>query len=176
VQTLVSREVNPVYPTVVTIGKIAAGTAANVIADSATLEGTIRTTLPEVRDHVHDGLRRMARAVGELHNAQIEVTINPGYPPVVNSAREATIAQHAALQVAGSEGVVPQDHPSLGAEDFAFYLQSIPGCYVRFGARIQDREYIPLHSPAFDIDEEVLKVGAAFFDEVARAALSEYRR
>jgi hippurate hydrolase len=175
IQTLVSREVNPVYPTVVTIGKVQAGTAANVIADSATLEGTIRTTLPSVREHVHNGLRRMARALADLHNASIEVTITEGYPPVLNSAREAKIAQRAALKVAGSEGVVPQDYPSLGAEDFAYYLQEFPGCYVRFGARLRDREYIPLHSPAFDIDEGVLKVGAAFFDQVVREALIEYQ-
>jgi hippurate hydrolase len=175
IQTLVSREVNPVYPTVVTIGKVQAGSAANVIADSATLEGTIRTTLPSVREHIHNGLRRMGRALAELHNARIEVTITEGYPPVLNNARETRIAQRAALKVVGGEGVVAQDYPSLGAEDFAYYLQELPGCYVRFGARLHGREYIPLHSPAFDIDEEVLKVGAAFFDQVVREALAEYR-
>ncbi|UCH54355.1 MAG: amidohydrolase [Pseudomonadota bacterium] len=176
IQTLVSREVNPIHPTVVTIGKVEAGTAANVIADSATLEGTIRTTSPSVREHIHSGLRRMGRALAELHNARIEVTITEGYPPVLNSARETGIAQRAALRVVGREAVVPQDHPSMGAEDFAYYLQEIPGCYVRFGARLRDGEYIPLHSPAFDIDEEVLKIGAAYFDQVAREALTEYRR
>jgi metal-dependent amidase/aminoacylase/carboxypeptidase family protein len=64
----------------------------------------------------------------------------------------------------------------MGSEDFSFYLQQLPGCYVRFGARIRENEYIPLHSPAFDIDENVLKIGAAFFNQVAREALTEYRR
>jgi hippurate hydrolase len=67
------------------------------------------------------------------------------------------------------------DHPSMGSEDFSFYLQKMPGCYVRIGARIAEKEYIPLHSPAFDIDEDALKVGAAFFDEVTRLAVREYR-
>jgi len=174
-QTLVSREVNPVYPSVVTIGRIQAGSAANVIAEEAELEGTIRTTLPEVRDHIHKGVHRMGKALAELHNAKITVHISEGYPPVVNTRREAQIALRAARQVVGDEGLMAMDHPSMGSEDFSFYLGELPGCYVRFGARIKEGEYIPLHSPAFDINEEALKVGAAFFDQVAREALDEYR-
>jgi hippurate hydrolase len=176
VQTLVSREINPVYPSVVTIGKVQAGSAPNVIAEEALLEGTIRTTLPDVRQHIHQGLNRMAKALGELHNATIGVDISEGYPPVVNSSREANVALRAARAVVGDAGVMTMDHPSMGAEDFAYYLAELPGCYVRFGARLQEQEYIPLHSPAFDVDEGVLKVGAAFFDEVTREALREYGR
>jgi hippurate hydrolase len=176
IQTLVSREVNPVFPSVVTIGRVEAGTAANVIAEDAVLEGTIRTTRPEVRDHLHRGLQRMGKALGESHNARIEVHISEGYPPVINSARETEIARRAVCATVGEAGVAAMDYPSMGAEDFSFYLQQLPGCYVRFGARLRDNDYIPLHSPAFDIDENVLKVGAAFFDQVARDALAEYRR
>lgn len=175
-QTLVSREINPVYPSVVTIGTVRAGSAPNVIAEHAKLEGTIRTTLPEVRDHLHAGLRRVARAMGELHNAEVDVRISEGYPPVVNTSREAQIAHRAAQTVVGEAGLVAMDHPSMGSEDFSYYLHQIPGCYVRFGARIQEREYLPLHSPEFDINEDVLKVGAAFFDQVIRVALEEYNR
>jgi amidohydrolase len=175
-QTLVSREINPVYPTVVTIGKVEAGSAPNVIAETAELQGSIRTTLPAVRDHIHTGIRRMAKAMGELHNAEIEVQIQAGYPPVVNSPREAQIAHRAARSVVGEAGLMAMDHPSMGSEDFSFFLQEMPGCYVRFGARHGDREYVPLHSPSFDIDEEVLKVGADYFAAVAREAIDEYRR
>ncbi len=166
IQTLVSREVNPVYPSVVTVGMVHAGSAPNVIAEEAYLEGTIRTTLSTVRDLIHDGLKRMASAMGELHNADVNLEISPGYPPVVNTAREAAIAHRAAETVVGREGLMPIDHPSMGSEDFSYYLEKMPGCYVRLGARRRDDEYIPLHSPEFDINEEVLKVGAAFFDEV----------
>lgn len=176
VQTLVSREINPIYPSVVTIGKVQAGSAPNVIAEEALLEGTIRTTLADVRQHIHHGLNRMAKAFGALHNATISVDISEGYPPVVNSSREANIALCAARVVVGDAGLMTMDYPSMGAEDFAYYLAELPGCYVRFGARLQEQEYIPLHSPAFDVDEGVLKVGAAFFDEVAREALREYGR
>lgn len=176
IQTLVSREINPVYPSVVTIGKVQAGTAANVIAEEAILEGTIRTTRADVRAHLHHGMQRMGRAIADLHNARVTVHITEGYPPVMNSPREAEIAQRAARRVVGEAGLAAMDYPSMGAEDFAFYLHELPGCYVRFGARIREDEYIPLHSPAFDVNEEVLKVGAAFFEQVAREALAEYAR
>ena len=173
VQTLVSREINPAHPSVITIGRVEAGSAGNVIAEEAILRGTIRTTLPEVRKHLKDGLKRIARATAELHNATIKVEMREGYPPVVNGEKETKIARRAAVNVVGKEGVVPMDHPSMGAEDFAYYLKEIPGCYVRFGARREGWENIPLHSPSFDFDEGVLKIGADYFDEVVRAATDE---
>ncbi|MCP9927530.1 M20 family metallopeptidase [Cyanobium sp. CH-040] len=169
-QTLVSREIDPVHPSVVTIGQVQAGSAPNVIAETAVLEGSIRTTLPAVRDQLHAGLRRMARALGDLHGAEVEVTLQSGYPPVVNTAAEARLAERAARQVVGDAGLMALDHPSMGSEDFAYYLERIPGCYVRFGARPEGSPYVPLHSPAFDIDEGVLPVGAAFFEAVVREA------
>jgi hippurate hydrolase len=174
VQTLVSREINPAYPSVVTIGKVEAGSAGNVIAEEATLQGTIRTTNLEVQNYLNDGLKRIATAVGELHNARIEVEIRHGYPPVINTERETEIARRAVVKLLGSKGLVAMDYPSMGAEDFSYYLLHVPGCYVRFGACQQGCENIPLHSPSFDFDEEALKVGAAFFEQVVREAIAEY--
>ncbi len=176
IQTLVSREIDPVYPSVVTIGRVQAGTAPNVIAEEAVLEGTIRTTHLQTRKHIHHGLTRMAKALGALHNAEVDITITEGYPPVVNTQREAQLAERAARAVVGDAGLVTMDHPSMGSEDFSYYLHEIPGCFVRLGCRRSEQGYTPLHSPAFDIDEGVLKVGAAFFDELVRVALSEYPR
>ncbi|MGK7908496.1 MAG: M20 family metallopeptidase [Synechococcus sp.] len=174
IQTLVSREINPAHPSVVTVGKVEAGSAGNVIAEEATLQGSIRTTTPDVRAHLIEGLQRMAKAVGDLHNAQIQVEIREGYPPVVNTAREAEIARRAVLAAFGPEGLAEMDQPSMGSEDFSYYLQQVPGCYVRFGARREGWENIPLHSPSFDFDEEAMKYAAAFFDRVAREALQAY--
>src|SRR5690606_11479637 len=100
-QTLVSRETDPLWPTEVTIGRVSAGTAANVIAADALLEGTIRTTSPSERARVHRGIRRMAEATGTLHNASVTVDLVEGSPPVVNTAREAEIARAAAEAVVG---------------------------------------------------------------------------
>ncbi len=176
VQTLVSREINPAHPSVVTIGKVEAGTAGNVIAETARLNGTIRTTDTEVRNHIINGLQRIANAVGELHNAEVVVEIREGYPPVINTLKEAEIAKRAVINLLGEKGFVAMEQPSMGAEDFSYYLQEIPGCYVRFGACCPGCENIPLHSPSFDFDEEALKIGAAFFDRVVREAIIEYSK
>ena len=176
IQTLVSRTVNPAYPSVVTIGSVRAGSAPNIIAEDAVLEGTIRTTRFEARQQIVDGLHRIANALGHLHGAEIALTMGEWSPPVVNTDRETDIARHAAQQVVGDDAVVEQDYPSMGAEDFSYYLRDIPGCYVRIGTRGADSEYIPLHSPLFDVDEEALKVGACFFERVAREAMDRYAR
>ncbi|MGD8379139.1 MAG: M20 family metallopeptidase [Gammaproteobacteria bacterium] len=176
IQTLVTRELNPFHPTVVTIGKLTAGSAGNVIAEEAVLEGTIRTTDPKVREHVIAGIKRMGEAAATLHRARVAVNFADGYPPVINTAREALIARKAAGQVVGPDGLVAMEYPSMGAEDFSFFLQQVPGCYVRFGARPPGSDYIPLHSPAFTIDERVLPIGAAFFNRVVREAIGALAR
>lgn len=173
IHTLVSRAINPVYPSVVTIGSVRAGSAPNVIAEDAVLDGTIRTTRPDARQQIIDGLHRISSALAALHNAEISVTIGEGAPPVVNTDRETVLARRAATETVGATAVVEQDYPSMGAEDFSFYLEEIPGCYVRFGTRGPGEGYIPLHSPLFTVDENVLRVGAHFFDRVAREALRD---
>ncbi|MGR8941203.1 MAG: M20 metallopeptidase family protein, partial [Gammaproteobacteria bacterium] len=126
IQTLVSREINPAHPSVVTIGKVEAGSAANVIAEDAALYGSIRTTEPAVRKQIVQGLQRMAKAVGDLHNASVQVEIRDGYPPVINTAREAEIARQAVLTTLGAQGLVAMDQPSMGSEDFSYYLLRVP--------------------------------------------------
>ena len=112
----------------------------------------------------------LAGALGDLHGAEITITLGETAPPVVNTGRETAVARRAAQAVVGAAAVVEQDHPSMGAEDFSYYLREIPGCYVRFGSRPDGGGYVPLHSPLFDVDEQVLKVGAGFLDHVAREA------
>ena len=172
IQSLVSRHVNPVSPSVVTVGSVHAGTAANIIAGHAVLEGIIRTTRPDTREEIIGGLHRAARALGELHRARVHVEFQESCPAVVNTGREASLASAAARDIVSADGVVRQDHPSMGAEDFSYFLQDTPGCYVRFGAS-EDGEYIPLHHPRFDVDEGVLEVGARFFERVVRRAAAD---
>ena len=174
IQTLVSREVDPLHPSVVTIGQIQAGSAANVIAESAMLRGTIRTTLPESRERITQGLQRMVDAFEILHNAKVCLTITEGYPPVVNSNEEVNLALAAVKETLGDDGVIMMDYPSMGSEDFSYYLEKIPGCYVRFGARDKDKKFVPLHSPSFDIDEEVLAIGANYFHTLSKLAADYY--
>jgi amidohydrolase len=173
-QTLVSRQTNPVHPSVITVGKVTAGTAPNVIAESAELEGTIRTTFPESRDHIHKGIRRMAEAMGELHDAEIHLELQEGYPPVINTPEEVDLVRKSVRELYGPDALTTSPHASMGSEDFSYYLQHVPGAFFRFGARNPEWEPIPLHSPRFDIDETVLPIGAEFFDAVVRRALRHY--
>jgi hippurate hydrolase len=167
-QTLVSREINPLHPSVVTIGKVRAGSARNVIAEHAELTGSIRTSRAEVRQHIHNGMKRMVSAAAELHNATIDIDISEGYPPVVNEPVSTDIAREAGAAIVGSNCVVTSEYLSMGSEDYSYYLDKVPGCFVRLGARHPDWEPVPLHSPGFDVDERVLGIGTRFFDHVAR--------
>lgn len=174
IQTLVSRESNPFHPSVITIGRVQGGSAANVIAEDALLEGSVRTTGPGARRRILNGLERMANAAALLHDAQVTIDFEEGYPPVINTAAETDLARTAARQVVGERGLVPMDYPSMGSEDFSYYLERLPGCYARLGARPAGKEPIPLHSPSFDVDEAVLKVGALFFERLAHDAVAAF--
>ena len=169
-QTIVSREVDPAHPSVVTIGRFSGGTAPNVIAGRAELSGTIRAQHATVREHLHRSIERIAGAIGTLHAASVTVEITEGTPPLLNDAPMAEIARAAALAVCGEQGVYGLRTANMGGEDFACYLDHAPGAYVRFGAVSEGRGGHPAHSSRFDFDERALVTGAAYFDRVAREA------
>jgi len=167
IQTIVSRELNPAEPAVVTIGRFEAGTAHNVIAEQAILEGTVRAQTAEVREHVFEAMHRMADALGRLHRAEIVVHVRQGVPAVVNSKEMAELARRAAADVVGPKNAVPLETANMGGEDFAHYLSHVDGCYVRIGVARDGRDNPPAHTSRFDIDEGVLPVGARFFHRLA---------
>ena len=169
-QTIVSREMNPLSPSVVTVGRFDAGTANNVIAGQAVLEGSIRAQDPAVRAALHRSVERIARSIGQLHGAAVEFSVGQGTPPLVNPPESTAVARRAAAVAVGLERVTRMELPSMGGEDFSFYLERVPGCYVRFGTAREGVEQFPAHSSRFNIDEQALAVGAAFFHAVARMA------
>lgn len=170
IQTIVSREVNPAHPAVVTVGRFEAGTASNVIAGRALLEGTIRTQEAPVREAIIQSLTRICDSVAKLHNATIKMSVRQGVPPVINPPEMAELARRAAAIVVGEDNAVPLHTANMGGEDFSYYLQTIPGCYVRLGVGEPGRKSFPAHSSKFDFDEAVLPIGAHFFYEVAKLA------
>lgn len=170
IQTIVSREINPAFPSVVSVGRFEAGTAFNVIAGQATLEGTIRAQHPDVRLHLRDSIRRIAESVASLHGARLQLTLGEGTPALSNEPEVTALARRAAAAVVGRERVTELDHANMGAEDFSHFLQHVPGCYIRFGAQLSGSESYPAHSSKFDFDERALATGAAWFAEVARVA------
>lgn len=170
VQTIVSREVDPAHPSVLSIGKFVAGSAPNVIAGTALLEGTIRAQDLEVRESLNLAIRRIAKSIGELHGAEIKTEFHSGSPPVINSPEMTQLAIEAGERVVGKDCVKPLHTANMGGEDFAFYLEHVRGCYIRFGGKIPGREGHPAHSSRFDFDERALAAGAAWFSEVAHLA------
>jgi hippurate hydrolase len=174
-QTIISRDVDPVYPTVLTIGYIRGGTVYNAIAEKAVMKGTIRTTDDNVRAHIAEKVRKMASSFAILHDAEIKVVIKPGYPPIINDENASRYAFQVAEKLVGKNNVIALPHPSLGGEDFSYYLQHVPGCFVRFGAAKEGHETVASHSPQFDFDEEVLRVGAAYLSELVRFTIKKFR-
>ncbi|RJQ17938.1 MAG: amidohydrolase [Nitrospiraceae bacterium] len=175
-QTIVSRETDPFSPVVITVGYINAGTVHNVIAEKATLKGTIRTIDELTRSQMIDRIRKTASSLSLLHGADIQVVLFPGYPPVINEEKATELARDAAVDLLGEKNVVSIPLPGLGGEDFAYYLHKVPGCFVRLGGARKGAEIVESHSPRFDFDEEVLRVGAAYFSELVRYALKKLRR
>lgn len=169
-QTIVSREVDPARPSVVSVGQFHAGTAPNVIAGQAKLAGTVRAQDSAVRRQLLASIRRIAESIAQLHGAKIQVTVNEGTPPLINTAEMAGLARRAAVAAVGEANVLPLKTANMGAEDFSYYMEKIPGAYVRFGGQVPGKEGFPAHSSKFDFDEQALAVGAAYFQAVARIA------
>ncbi len=169
-QTIVSRRVNPAYPAVVSIGSVHAGSAPNVLPDRATLTGTLRATDPETRRLLVEEVRRIAESTAALYRLGAEVAIEPGPPPLVNPPEATEWARRAAAGLLGEAAIVPLGFLNMAGEDFASYLERIPGCFLRIGAREPGGEPIPAHSPRFYAAEESIFVGAAVLAEAARVA------
>ncbi len=135
-----------------------------------TLAGTIRATRADVRGAIHDALRSIVAGVADGYALRAEVALADGTPPVVNTARESAWARVAAGRVLGEDAVVPLGTVNMGGEDFAFYLERVPGCFLRIGAREAGGLPVPAHSPRFVAAGESLFTGAAVLAECARVA------
>jgi amidohydrolase len=167
-QTIVSRRLDPSRAAVVTIGTINAGSAPNVIPERAMMTGTLRATDPDTRRLLHDEVRRMTQAVAAGYRLKAHVTIEPGPPPIVNPVEPSSWARTAAISLLGADAVVPLGFVNLAGEDFAYYMEQIPGCFLRVGARETGGDAIPAHTPRFYAAEESIFVGAAVLAETAR--------
>jgi len=169
-QTIVSRRVDPSDPAVVSVGHIHSGTASNVIPERALLTGTLRATTPRTRALLRAEVQRLAESVAASHRLTATVTLADGTPPVVNDPKVAAIARAAAASLLGERNVVPFGLTNMGGEDFAFYQERVPGCFLRVGAREPGGERTPAHSPRFTVAEGAIFVGAAVLAECARRA------
>lgn len=109
-------------------------------------------------------------ATGALHGADVRIVVEEGSPPVINPPEMAALAQEAGVAVVGADGVGPLHTTNMGGEDFGYFAEVVPACYVRYGSRVEGFEGEPAHSSLFMVHEDALAVGAAFLAEVARVA------
>jgi amidohydrolase len=159
-QALVSRIRNPVDPVVVSVGSIHGGTRHNILPSQVVLEGTVRTFRAATRDLIEQALRRRVRALASSLGAKVRIVYRRGYPALVN-APDATRVVSDALRIEfGAKHCVPLLEPVMGAEDFARYLERVPGTFLFLGVGLPN-EPSSLHSATFAPDERALVVGAA---------------
>ena len=169
-QTIVSRKVNPGDAGVVTVGTINAGSAPNVIPASVTLSGTLRATDPQTRDMLHREVKFISEQTATAYGLQADVRLERGTPPIVNKAEHVAWARDAVTSLLGTEALQPLGTTNMGGEDFAFYLENTPGCFLRVGAREPGGEVIPAHTSKFYAAEGSIFVGASVLAETARLA------
>ena len=173
VQTVVSRTIDPQQAAVLTVGKMVVGTRFNVIAENALIEGTVRTFNQDTRNHIEKSISQYAKSVADMYGATAEVEYIRGTQPVVNDEVSALLVQQVAAEAFGPD-VVFDEKPTMGAEDFSFFLDKAPGSFalVGCGNPEKDTEWSHHHGN-FDIDEDALATGAELYAQYAWAYLNK---
>ena len=167
-QTLVSREADPVEPAVLTVGEIGAGTAFNIIPGSARIAGTVRTMNQDLREMMPERIEGLARGVARGMRGDVDLNYKFSYPVTRNDQDAASLALNVAEELLGEESVVEARNPSMAGEDFAFMLEEVPGAYVWLGVG----DVSGLHTAEFAFDEDVLPRGAALLTALALESLA----
>lgn len=161
-QSIVSRNLDPVSPVVLSIGTINGGYRYNVIADRVDMTGTVRTLQPATRERLKQRLEEMVRGLTAAFGADYELEYTAVYPVTRNNDEVTVVVEKAARAVVGPERVQVKSKPSMGSEDFAYFTRVRPGCFFLVGCRNEAKGCgFPHHHPRFDIDEEALPIGAA---------------
>tara|TARA_E500000178_G_C16959951_1_gene725503 strand:- start:58 stop:1233 length:1176 start_codon:yes stop_codon:yes gene_type:complete len=168
-QTLVSRQLDPFDQAVVSLTKLEAGSAFNVIPGVATIGGTLRTMKATTRQAFLEKIESVAKAAASTAGCEVSMEIRPGYPPTINHEKDAVFAQNVISEVLGPEGLDPDITPAMGAEDFSYMLQEKEGAYIWLGA---GRESENLHSPQYDFNDDLLPLGASLWVRMVEAKLS----
>lgn len=174
-QTFVTRQINVFDPAVVTIGQISAGTTDNVIPDTALLYGTMRSQSAATRQKLHEGLPRLARGIAAAHGASAEVEIIPGFPVTVCDGRAVALGETVTKRLFGEESWQTLAHPIMGAEDFAYVLEQVPGAMFFLGVAHQGTDWracCGLHSSHMVMDESAMARGAALHAAIAEQFLA----
>jgi hippurate hydrolase len=171
-QSVVSRRTNPLESAVLSICQFHAGTTDNVIPETASLNGTVRTLEPHVREEMQRLLTEIATLTARAHGAEAVVDYDRGYPCVVNDGAATERAALAAARVLGEARIIRERAPVMGAEDFSYLALAVPGCFVRIGQAGRERGGVPLHHPRYDFNDEILPIGASVWAALVEQELA----
>lgn len=169
-QSITSRNLNPIESAVVSVTQFHGGSTNNVIPDRVFLEGTTRCFKPEIREWMEPAMRRIIDGVAQAFGAEIEFDYLYRYPPTINHPAETSIAAKIAAEVAGESRVDTDTDPVMGGEDFAFMLEKVPGCYLFIGNGAGEGVCM-VHNPDYDFNDEILPVGATYFSRLVESVL-----
>ncbi len=169
-QSIVSRNIHPMDPSVVTVGAFHAGSASNIIPERAEIVVGIRSFDPGVRDELERRIRMIAEAQATSFGMRATVDYLRSYDATINHKAETDFVRDLAVRFAGADKVIDLERPFMGSEDFAYMLQERPGTYFFLGSKVSGDEK-PLHHPAYNFNDDLLPIGAAFWTELAEAYL-----
>jgi len=167
-QSIVARNVDPLEAAVISICVFQAGQADNVIPQTATLRGTVRTLSPAVRELVKTRVREVVEGTAKLYGAKADLSYNTGYPVLVNDEARTAFAADVADEIAGKDKVNRDTPPLMGAEDFAYMLEERPGAFIYVG----NGDSAMLHHPAYDFNDDAIPVGTSYWVRLAERALA----
>lgn len=171
-QMISAREIDPLDAAVLSVTGFHAGETFNVLPEQATLFGTVRALRPGTRDAVLTGIQRVCDGVAAAHGVSIELVWRAGnYPATINTPQEADCCRKVVEESFGADALVWEAPPSMGAEDFSFFLQQVPGCYVWLGNGATGGS-CALHNPGYDFNDEVLTQGASYWVRLAEQLLA----
>lgn len=170
--TITSRNLNPMHSAVVSVTRIAAGETYNVIAESATLAGTIRYFDPADQSLIQNRLETLSKNIAHAYGAEAVVEYRVGYPPTLNTQKETDECARILMDVFGEDKVDTAPEPLMAGEDFAFMLQEKPGCYVWVGNGAEGPHACMVHNPHYDFNDGLIPVGALYWVKLAEALLA----
>ena len=173
-QTIISRSTDPVDKALISITKINAGTAYNVIDDQVKMGGTIRTFKKNTRSYIEKRLKELCSGIAAAHGAEIKIQFDlvNKYPPTINSKKESIFAANVAKGLVGEDKVITDIEPSMGGEDFSYLLEEKPGTYLYLGQG-DDNHKAHLHTTKYDFNDNLLPVGVNFWVELVKKYFSK---
>lgn len=168
IQTLVRRKIDAMNPVIVSICSFQAGSAENIIPDTAVMKGTVRTVDSETKEKIPGIMKEIITGIASSSGAECELIYMEGFPATVNNEKITDIMADAALKTVGKDNVIKSNQTIMVSEDFSCFSQLVPGTYIRLGCGNSDKGIsYPLHSPMFNVDEQCIKTGAAVMAQFA---------